>query len=1024
MNRIILTGIAALSFCAVAVAQQTYDIPALRDANVNAINRMEARNTSYCYPDAEAAFSCDREQSWYMSLNGEWDFVFNDGFGNLTNGRITVPSCWERQGYGYPIYANHDYPFESTPPVVDRDIPEGHYTRTMTIPAEWGSRRVFIHFGGVYSAFRVWVNGNDVGYSEDSALPAEFDITPYVHTGDNKLEVHVWKWADGSYVEDADHWRMAGIYREVYLFSTTGSTIYDYGVRTVMSDDMKSAQLQIRPRLKFYEKVDDLDKLTVRAQLFSPEGGKCMEDIRITAEEIVKEKYPQRKNVKFGLMKAKVGEVKAWTAETPELYTLVMTLEDKDGKVVEARSTRIGFRDVRTAEGQLLVNGKPVKLYGVNRHDHSDIGGKSVTREEIEADVKLMKQYNFNAIRTCHYPNDPYLYDVCDKYGMYVLDESNIETHDGGGLLTNTPQWLGTFVERVSRMVVRDRNHPSVIIWSLGNESGMGPNHAACAAWIHDFEPTRPVHYEGAQGGDDQVDPYYVDMQSRMYPSVDELIKLAENPAVTRPVVMCEYAHSMGNSTGNMKEYWDAIRSHKNLIGGFIWDWIDQGLAEKDTDGRFWWGYGGDYEKYEKHAGNFCINGVVLPDKGVKPCMYECKYEFQPFRFYKDGEFMIENRQFFDGSKGYSFSWELSDGEKTVLRGDINGVDIEAGKAETVEVSFGKYKMDPSKNYYINFKAFRKDATDYTPAGYEVASEQIKIQNARKADTRHSGKVTVTRNEDIHLQAGKASVTVNGKSGYISSIEIGGKQLLRSELRPEFARAYTDNDWRGWKSDKLFEFWNKAYKHTTLSKLDVTEVSNGAVVTAVYALEDKANLTLTYTLYGEGSINVSYDLDIKAEEQEMLRVGLRCQLIDDIQNLTYTGRGPHENYSDRCRSAFVGTYTTTPEDMYTTYVVPQENGYRTEVSKLVLSSKGRKIEILAEDQPFGFSLLPYSMEQLDKAKHINELPATGERHLHIDCVQAGVGGTNTWSLKARPLDKYRLTANSYHHSFTIKESGR
>lgn len=1022
----------ALITCSTRLLAQTsplsYDTPAIRDANVNAISRMEMHNTSYCYPDVEAALSCNRDNSWYKSLNGEWSFTFNDGYGNLTDGKINVPSCWERQGYGYPIYTNTKYPFESNPPLIERDNPEGHYKRTFTIPEEWLSRsqKIILHFGGVYSAFRVWINGNDVGYSEDSALPSEFDITDYVIFGENTIEVHVWKWADGSYVEDADHWRMAGIYREVYLASTSSTTIYDFGVRTILNSDMHSGQLQIHPRLKFYDRKAKAENFVVRAQLFSSDGIKCMEDIVVPAAAILKEKYPQRKNVDFALMKRDVNGIQLWSTESPTLYTLVMTMEDLGGRIVEARSSKIGFRDVRIEDGELLVNGKSIKLYGVDRHDHSEIGGKCVTREEIKEDISLMKRFNFNAIRTSHYPNDPYLYDLCDEYGLFVLDESNIEAHDGRGLLTNSPQWVGTFVERVSRMVVRDRNHPSVIIWSLGNETGMGPNHAACSAWIHEYDPTRPVHYEGAQGEGDN-DPYYVDIQSRMYPSVTELIKLAENPQATRPIVMCEYAHSMGNSTGNLKEYWEAIRSHKNLIGGFIWDWIDQGLLEKDDLGRRWWGYGGDYEREDDvNSGNFCINGLISPDKGVKPAMYECKYEFQPFRFFRldDGTFMIENRQFFTGTDNFIFNWELTDGEKNLTSGIIDNLEIAAGESSPIYISFGKIKLDPAKDYYLNFRAKRKSATPFSEALFEVSSEQIKLQSCRQPqEPKHKGGVSIDNGNDSYtLKTSRTTLVVNKETGYISNIEINGRHLLKSELSPNFTRAYTDNDSRGWKADRDLAFWNNAKDNSHLKDLQISKNDCSATIKSTISIDDKATLSLSYTLYGEGGINIDFDLDILDKAlPEMLRVGLRCQLTNDISNITYTGRGPYENYSDRCRASFVGTYSTTPEQMYTEYVTPQENGNRTDVQRVILTTKEKKkVEIVADKSPFCFSIIPYSQEQLLAAKHINDLSSYGERYLNIDCAQAGVGGTNTWSIKARPLNPYRLLEKHYHYSFTIR----
>lgn len=1012
---------------------------ATRDADVNAINRLQSRNTSYCYASVEDAVTFDRERSSYVSLNGGWKFFFSEDGSTIPDGfedtgfdksgwdDITVPSCWERQGYGYPIYINTRYPFRSTPPVVKRVIPSACYSRSFEISHSYlEGREVILHFGGVYSGFRVWVNGKEAGYAEDSALPSEFDITELVKVGSNEISVQVWKWTDGSYVEDADHWRMGGIYREVYMSSVPKTDIYDYGVRTVVDlahvdrdSETSPATLQIRPRMKLWDEDADIQGMNVKADLFDADGT-SVSSMQISVRDIVSEKYPQRNTVDFALMSSRIDCVRLWSAERPYLYTLVMSLVGNDGSVIEARSTKIGFRDVRIEGERMYVNGVPVKLIGVNRHDHSEIGGKTVTREDMEKDVKQMKSYNFNAIRTSHYPNDPYLYDLCDKYGLYVIDEANIETHNDGGLLSNSPEWASTFMQRVTRMVQRDRNHASIIIWSMGNESGMGPNHEACCEWTHNFDPTRPVHYEGAQG--DVDDPEYVDMLSRMYPTIEELVALAESPSIHRPVLMCEYAHSMGNSTGNLQEYWDEIRSRDRLLGGFIWDWVDQGLLETDASGRKWWGYGGDYERGEKNDGNFNINGIVWPDKTPKPAMEECRYVFQPLEMTLDGTSLtVKNRNFFITTAGYDFAWELTDGEKILQKGALAVPVTAAGRESRVTIPVKAFKSSDEKEYFINVKAFLKEAELYAPQGWMVASEQFchKAKNTAKM-IKHSGKVTVKETADAYvLAAQKLGVTISKSTGYITSVTISSQPCINSPLMPEFTRSHNDNDWRGWKVDRKLAFWETATDNLSLCKLEIEEKAGVATINSVMEIPGDVTLALTYEIGGEGSLKISYALDVTGDKvPEMLRASLRCDVDKSFENITYTARGPHENYRDRRRSAFVGTYSSCVADMYVPYVKPQENGNRTDLRSFRLSSARRTL-CVATDDLLDFSIVPYSREELSSANHINELTdSPSSWHLTIGR-QTGVGGIDSWSSNAKPIDKYRLTDRHYEYSFTI-----
>ena len=698
------------------------------DMHVNALGRLDQRATSYSYHSVADALSCDRELSDLVSLDGMWKFHFSPDVSLAPAGfekfdfnvegwnEIPVPSCWEREGYGYPIYTNIPYPFPYNPPYINRDNPVGCYVREFDLPDSWEDRNVRISFGGVYSGYYVYLNEKLLGYAEDSCLPSEFDVTDLVKKEGNRLAVKVYKWTDGSYLEDADHWRMAGIHREVLLTATPKVNIEDFAVRTPLDEDYKDAMLQIRPKIRL-PKGQNVEDWKIEAQLYAPDGSEKAGRMSVPLSAILNEKYPQRDNVDFPLMQTEVENPAKWTAETPVLYTLVLSLIDNDGKLVEARSAKVGFREVEIRGNEFFVNGKKIIMIGVNRHDHNPKAGKTVSREDMIRDVELMKQFNFNSVRTSHYPNDPFFLDLCDKYGLYVIDEANIETHDVGGLISNEPEWMSAFSDRVTRMVLRDRNHPSIVMWSLGNESGMGPCHAAMAGWVHDADPTRYVHYEGAQ--DEPRDPAYVDVVSRMYPTQKDLLAMASTPQAERPVLMCEYAHSMGNSLGGLVEYWNVIRNNPCMLGGFIWDWLDQGLEEKDAEGNLYWGYGGDYERPDDHNdGNFLINGLLNPDRTPKPAMWTCKYVFQPVEFsLEDGYTLcVKNRKFHTGTADYRFTWELEEEGKVIQKGELVVPEAAAGETVKVAVPVKDFRKKADKTYLLNVYAAEMNALLYADA--------------------------------------------------------------------------------------------------------------------------------------------------------------------------------------------------------------------------------------------------------------------------------------------------------------------
>lgn len=1069
--------------CCILAGAQTLSEGPWYNHYVNGINRLPARATSYSFDDEAKALDGNREASRMVSLNGTWKFkfvedvpqaphdFFNEGYDVTAWDDIKVPSCWEMQGFGYPIYTNTKYPFPYRPPYICRDNPVGSYVRTFTVPQEWKGGRVILHFGGVYSGHQVWVNGKEVGYSEDSCLPSEFDITDLVKEGENTLAVRVFKWTDGSYLEDADHWRMSGIHREVLLLYQPQVAIYDFGVRTKMDSDYKNAALWVRPVIAM-DPDADVRTWNVVGRLYDPSGNKVGDDMKITAAEIYHEKYPQRDNVHYPLLEQKVENPLLWTAETPNLYTLVLSLYDAEDSLVEARSTKVGFREVKISGQQFLVNGVPVKLYGVNRHDHSEYGGKSVTREEMEADIRLMKQFNFNSIRTCHYPNDPYIYDLCDKYGLYVMDEANLETHGVGGQISNEPTWVSSFMERATRMVIRDRNHPSVVFWSLGNESGVGPNHAAMAGWIEDYDPTRPIHYEGAQGQPEHelykplsrkakivftsekqevqatkeepkalppvarndksgnpTDPKFVDLISRMYPRIELLERMAQDPNHDRPIYMCEYAHSMGNSTGAMKDYWDLIRKYDNLLGGHIWDWKDQGLARVDANGVKNWGYGGDYEKpSDVNSGNFCINGVVAPDCTPKPAMYVCKYVYQPVEFtavdLPSYKIALKNRNFHMSTERYTYSWVIRD-EKTVLqKGTFDAPVLAPGESAEIVIPAKKVTFKPGAVYMLEVYAHEGMELPYADASHVHSSEQFVLsERATPAPVQAKGR-TPEISENIAayvITAGKVTVTIDKTTGYLAGYQDGGRQMLKTPMTPNFWRAEIDNDWRGWKPSHYLRVWKTAPEKLSEPRIATSAEGSAAVVSVSRTLEgDKAELTLKYMMYPDGRLNVSYDIQIAESVLEPLRIGLQTQIAGELDNLAYFGRGPQENYSDRNDGIFLGLWNTTPAGMMYQYVYPQENGNRTDVRWISCADdKGRGLVFLGT-QPLSVSAWNTTQAELQDAMHIGE-PAvlTDSFVLNVDLVQTGVGGTDSWSQRARPYDNVRLLDKHYSYSFWL-----
>ncbi len=989
------------------------------------INKLPGHATLIPYPDETLALTGNRHASpYFQSLNGNWKFYYaaapyavpDDAFQSdvdtTTWDDIEVPGNWTVQGYDKPIYTNVKMPIPPDPPHVPQDDnPTGIYRRTFTLPDEWQDRQIFICFDGVESAFYLWVNGQPVGYSQGSRLPAEFDVTHHVCPGENTLTAMVIRWSDGSYLENQDHWWMAGIYRDVYLYATPKVHIFDFFARTELDADYRDAALKVQAKIS-HNGQESPEGYTVGIQLFNGHGEAVFaqpvfQPVRISTDEITKVDLKQR-----------VANPEKWSAEKPYLYTLVLSLKNTHGETVEAESCKVGFRVVEIQDRDLLVNGQPVLIKGVNRHEHDDRLGKTVTEESMIADIKLMKQSNFNAVRTSHYPNDPRWYDLCDEYGLYVIDEANIECHGVYNRLAHDSRWTHAFMERGIRMVERDKNHPCIIMWSLGNESGYGPNHDALAGWIRGYDPTRRLHYEGPIRLSWHVGHLSTDVVCPMYPEVEQIIEYAKDPRSTRPLIMSEYAHSMGNGTGNLKEYWDAIESYHGLQGGFIWDWVDQGLLKVDEKGEEYWAYGGDFGD-EINDLNFCINGLVWPDRTPHPALYECKKVFQPItvgaKNLTTGQFVITNKQNFLDLSGLDGSWELvADGE-VVQQGELPPLDIPAGASQEITLPVQEPRLAPGAECFLMIRfLLAEDGIPWANKGYEVAWEQFKMPFKAPAPTEltldRMPTLELTQTAEEAIIAGQDfRLAVDEETGQISSFTFRGTELLESGPVLNVWRAATDND--GFKAQPELE--GKLLRHWLEVGLDRLEwqtkviavqqlksqVVRIAVRSNAQAVDGSDGFThqYIYTIYGSGDVVIENVVEASQNLPPLPRVGLTMSLPAGFEHFEWYGRGPHENYIDRNFGAAVGRYRGTVHGQYVPYIMPQENGNKTDVRWLTLTNDAG-IGLLAVSSPptayMEASVSHYTAHDLYRAFHTNELIRRDEVMLNLDYRQCGLGGAS------------------------------
>ncbi len=1018
------------------------------------LNNEKPHATLISYPDEASALADIKEKSpYYICLNGIWKFrfsktpmdrpywFFKDDYDVRDWDNLKVPSNWQLMGYDDPpIYSNIPYPFPPDPPRIPHDMNTvGSYKRTFNIPAEWKDREIFLHFGAVSSFFYVWVNEQLIGFGKDSKTPVEFNITPYVKKGKNSLAVEVYRWSDGSYLEDQDFWRLSGIQRSVYLHACPRVYIRDFFAIASLDSTYTEGLLDLNVELA--GKTEESKELIVTAALFDG-------DRKIWEENANPSINEGSAKISFS---GNFPDIKKWTAETPNLYSLIISLKDKSGQVLESISTRTGFRTVEIKNSQLLVNGVPVYLKGVNLHEHHDVTGHVIDKETILKDILTMKSHNINAVRTSHYPQQELWYEMCDKYGLYLIDEANIESHGIGYnkdiTLADRPEWYAAHIDRITRMVERDKNHPSVIIWSMGNEAGDGHNFLNAYRWIKGKDKTRPVQYERAEKSTNAPERH-TDIWCPMYAPIEYIEKYALDEKNDRPLIMCEYAHAMGNSVGNLQDYWDVIEKYPKLQGGFIWDWVDQGLLKYNDAGEKFWAYGGDFGREGITSdGNFCINGLVWPDRKPHPSLQEVKKVYQYIGFEPSdiarGLITIKNKYDFTDLSEFNFDWEIMSDGVAVLSGSFRIPTLLPHRETAISIPVTQLKPVVGAEYFLNIRASKSDSWGIIPEGHVYAQEQIPLPVTLTPTENMPRDLlsvlqTETKDTSLIIKGEDLEVVFNLKKGIMESLRYKGTEYLLKGPRPDFWRPPTDNDY-GYNMDRRFGVWKKAGENAILTKADISQPEMDKVVVIfkynIPAPDSTkiAEYTSIYTVFSTGDIIIKNSfVKTRSTIPEIPRMGMQMQLPVSFSNLKWFGRGPHENYSDRKTSAFVGLYESSVADQYVPYIRPQENGYKTDTRWLTLTDENGN-GLLVQGMPIiCFSALHNvhdDFESPGKLSTYRKDAKTANRHtvdvkprelvnLNIDLAQMGVGGDNSWGAMIHP--QYRLLEVKYEYSFRLR----
>ena len=975
---------------------------------------------------ADVRFNVNPATERRISLDGTWKFLFsknNDlcpkdfykpGYSPRKWSKIEVPGSWELQGFDAPIYTDTRYPFPANPPYVPTDYnPVGAYLRDFTVPAGWEGMDIFLDFEGVESAYYVWVNGELAGYAEDSRLPSHFNITKLLKKGNNKLAVKVFRYSDGSYLEGQDYWKYRGIERSVYLYARPQSRVKDFQMTSELINGYKDGELKLNVLLN------------------QPKAGETVEIKVLDAGKTI---YDQKKTIAstndtLFTEKQIFPNARAWNAETPNTYTLVVSTFDAQGKPLESFTHLFGFRTVEMLNGMQMINGQAVLFKGVNRHEHDQHKGRTITVASMIQDIQLMKQFNLNGVRNCHYPNNYPWYELCTEYGLYMVDEANIESHGmmdhKDGTLANYPDWELPFMQRMGRMIARDRNCSAIVTWSLGNESGYGKHFETIYDYSKKIDPTRPVQYEG--GGYDAKSDIYCPMYARIW-----RLRQHVNQRDARPMIMCEYAHAMGNSVGNLQDYWDLIYKYDQLQGGFIWDWVDATFAIKDKNNRDIAAFGGDMGFVGVvNDSNFCANGLVAADRTPHPHIYEVKKVYQYIHFeplaFTANKVKVTNWHDFIGLEGYVLRWAVECDGKAVQSGEMDFPVIAPRGSANIELPLKALPAD-GKEYFLTLRAFTKNEAPLIPKGHEVAIEQWLLPSngaaVQPAQSVNGSLSTERSNETIRLKGDNFQIAFSTQSGEMTELNYNGKNLIKEGLQPNFWRPLTDNDIPNGHL-KRCATWKTAGRDAKLQNIEVTEGQQMATVTATYRMEAQdATLQTVYTVRPNGAVQVSmHFIPGKKALNEMPRLGMRMILPAEYEMMTWLGRGPQENYADRKTGALVGLYNATVWEQYHPYVRAQETANHCDVRWVALRNAAGEGLLVTGEEPLSVSAWNFPMEDIEyrpsqvERRHGGSIVKKDMVWLNIDHMQMGVGGDNTWGAQIHP--EYTITPKEWKYSFTL-----
>ncbi len=993
-------------------------------------NKEPGHVTLIPYNNVNDALSFQREHADnFMLLNGDWKFkwvpderkapknFFKEDFDVNDWDSINVPSNWQLKGYGIPIYTNVKYPFPKDPPYIKKDNPVGSYRTEFNIPEGWREKQVFIHFDGVQSAFYLWINGEKVGYSEGSMTPAEFNITKYIKQGKNMLAVKVYRWCDGSYLEDQDFWRLSGIYRDVYIMATPNTHIRDFFVTTDLDSNYHDALLEVKTNVRNYSQ-ETIENYKVRVTLYNNnEEGVFTETIPFHS------KLNPNDEMVISCKKNIIDPDK-WSAEHPNLYKMTISLLDANDQLLEVISDKIGFREVEIKDGLFMVNGVAVDLKGTNRHEIDPDHGRVVSRELMIRDIKLMKKYNINAVRTSHYPNQPDWYDLCDEYGLYLWDEANIEGHDlrTTGKLNDNPDWQKAIVDRGISVVERDKNHPSVVTWSMGNETGYGRNFDTLAKHIRKLDPTRPVHYEDSKGAGIPVSRF--DIISNMYASPEQIVDFHKNYP-DRPVILCEYSHAMGNNGGIMS-YWNEIIQYPRLQGAFVWDWVDQGLRTANEQGEVFFAYGGDFGD-KPNDENFCLNGLVYPDRRISPALIETKKAYQYVVFepvdLKKGLLRIKNTHNFTNLKWYDVNWELTADGELIDSGSLDPVDLAPKKETVIRVPFDKPEIKPGKEYFVKVSLALPENTAWAIKGHVMGWEQYKIPfdvpGKKPMPLNKTGKQTIEQNGEELIVKGKDH-TIIFQKGKLVNYTFNSRELITNGPLMNFWRPPTDNDekdtkgLRLWKKHHLDSLQHNIYDYNYSQKKNMVQVYMKEVMKDPEG-NIKFEVLYEYTVLNDGCMILFTAFNPDDKIKVLPKIGLQMHINKNTDQVKWYGLGPHENYPDRKASGQVGVYNMTVDEMFEPYIYPQENGNRCDVRWISMYDKDKKGFIIDGDELFNISACWYDDDNLTQARHLYELEKRDYITLNIDYRMAGLG---TAACGPGVRDEYLVMAEA--SDFTIR----